>query len=502
MEERKQRLVLNLPPGYHFAPTDMELIVHYLRRKMDGHPPHLPIFKDVPITDYRPEQITEVFMDCGEERWYFFTKRTRKYATGNRPDRTTPGRGYWKATGPQRLIRTGPSKAYPLVGRRRTLVFYTGPDEAAKTAWTMYEYENLTSEEEANDKNADKLGEWVLCTIQRQKNQRSADDTIKGKAGGRKRKGKAQKGADDQVLQIQGTQEVAEKVDETDMFELEQASRPNKRPQLMQQQHDEPAPPPPCPETMIPAQDCDYGPGTAPPSQEPPPQLSDSEMVDRPGVSCYGFDESMLLSLLEYETMAPLLLGLGYNDYSTTPYQPATSYLDAPAAPLGAFSYGYGSAAHQPAGHLNNGAYAGGHPGGLLGTSNSTYSYPQQHSYAAGSSSSTYLQQHPHAAGTNKLAPSSSTYTYQQQHAHAAGTTKAAGTNKLASSNGTYQQQHSYAAGTNKADGTSNLSISNSTYTYQLQQSCAAGANKLALVRGAMSSGIGKGSDVQLQVEL
>ncbi|XBI07217.1 hypothetical protein VPH35_135148 [Triticum aestivum] len=346
------------------------------------------------------------------------------------------------------------------------------------------------------------LGEWVLCTIQRQKNQRSADDTIKGKAGGRKRKGKAQKGADDQVLQIQGTQEVAEKVDETDMFELEQASRPNKRPQLMQQQHDEPAPPPPCPETMIPAQDCDYGPGTAPPSQEPPPQLSDSEMVDRPGVSCYGFDESMLLSLLEYETMAPLLLGLGYNDYSTTPYQPATSYLDAPAAPLGAFSYGYGSAAHQPAGHLNNGAYAGGHPGGLLGTSNSTYSYPQQHSYAAGSSSSTYLQQHPHAAGTNKLAPSSSTYTYQQQHAHAAGTTKAAGTNKLASSNGTYQQQHSYAAGTNKADGTSNLSISNSTYTYQLQQSCAAGANKLALVRGAMSSGIGKGSDVQLQVEL
>ncbi|KAF7099337.1 hypothetical protein CFC21_100977 [Triticum aestivum] len=453
MEEGKQRLVLSLPPGYHFAPTDVELIVHYLRRKMDGHPPHLPVFKDVPITDYRPEQITEVFMDCGEERWYFFTKRTRKYATGNRPDRTTPGRGYWKATGPQRLIRTGPSKAYPLVGRRRTLVFYTGPDEAAKTAWTMYEYENLTSEEEANDKNADKLGEWVLCTIQRQKSQRVGDDTIKGKAkgeskaGGRKRKGKAQKGADDQVLQIQGTQEVAEKVDETDMFELEQASRPNKRPQLMQQQHDEPPPPPPCPETLIPAQDCDYGLGTVPPSQEPPQQLSDSEMVaSRPGASCYGFDESMLLSLLEYETMAPLLLG--YNNYSTTPYQPATSYLDAAAAPLGAFSYGYGGAAHQPAGQLNNGGYAGGHPSSLLGTSNSTYTYPQQHSYAAGSSTYTYLQQHSHPAGTNKLAPS------------------------------------------------------NSTYTYQLQQSCAAGANKLALARGAMSSGIGQGSDVQPQVEL
>ena len=82
--------------------------------------------------------------------------RDRKYPNGSRPNRAA-GTGYWKATGPQRLIRTGPSEAYPLVGRRRTLVFYTGPDEAAMTAWTMYEYENHTSEAEANDKHIDKV---------------------------------------------------------------------------------------------------------------------------------------------------------------------------------------------------------------------------------------------------------------------------------------------------------------------------------------------------------
>ncbi|KAI4973994.1 hypothetical protein ZWY2020_041775 [Hordeum vulgare] len=349
MDGKKQRSAVNLPLGYHFAPTDEELIVHYLRRKMDGHPPHLPIFKDVPITDYRPEQITEVFMDCGEDRWYFFTKRTRKYATGNRPDRTTPGNGYWKATGPQKEIRVGGKL---LVGRWRTLVFYTGPDEEDNTAWTMYEYENLTSEEEANDKNADKLGEWVLCTIQRKKS------TGKDKAGGRKRKGKAQKG---KALQNQGTEEVVppemawpEEGDETGMLELEQASSPNKRLQIMQQR-DEP-PPPPCPEAMVPAQDCDYGPGVVPPSQESPPQqLPDSEMAaSRPGGSCYDFDhESMLLLLLQFQMAGPVPVpGVGYEDYSMTAYQPATSYPDDAAAPFGAFSYGSG-AAHQPAGHLN-----------------------------------------------------------------------------------------------------------------------------------------------------
>ena len=54
----RKRSLLNLPPGYHFAPTDAELIVHYLRRKIAGLPPLLPIFIDEDVVGCHPEKIT------------------------------------------------------------------------------------------------------------------------------------------------------------------------------------------------------------------------------------------------------------------------------------------------------------------------------------------------------------------------------------------------------------------------------------------------------------
>ncbi|KQK21557.1 hypothetical protein BRADI_1g61525v3 [Brachypodium distachyon] len=187
--EHQRRFMLKLPPGYHFAPTENELVVHYLRRKIAGLQPLLPIFFDVDnLNSYRPEQIVGTLADKyrkhGEDCWYFFTKRVRKYSTGNHPNRTTPGKGFWNATGPWRLIHVDKE----LAGRVRTLVFYTEPEKEeqvapglkemddqtalsklAKTSWIMYEYENLTSQAEAEDKNIDKIDEWVLCTIQKRR---------------------------------------------------------------------------------------------------------------------------------------------------------------------------------------------------------------------------------------------------------------------------------------------------------------------------------------------
>uniref|UniRef100_A0A8R7PK21 NAC domain-containing protein n=1 Tax=Triticum urartu TaxID=4572 RepID=A0A8R7PK21_TRIUA len=339
----KLRFSLNLPPGYHFAPSGDELIVHYLRRKLDGLPPHLPIFNDVtPITDYRPEQITDEFRDFGEgARWYFFTKRTRKYATGSRPDRTTPGNGFWKATGPVREIPICPGGK--LVGRARTLVFYTGPEKP--THWTMYEYENRTSEAEGNDKNVDKLGEWVLCTIQKSQRcdqKKEAGGKAKSKAGGKKRKGKARNGAD--LVQIQSAEvpEIAwpEKVDEAYVFDdLEQTGCPKKRPQI--EQHE-----PPRSETMM-VDDYDYN-GIQ--------YIWDDEYMPPPPLP--------LPLPLEYE-VAPHVAGVGYS-YNNMMYQPANSYLHA---------------AHYA---VEQDGYAGGHLGSLLGTGNIPCAYRPQHSCAAG----------------------------------------------------------------------------------------------------------------------
>jgi hypothetical protein len=164
----------------------------------------------------------EEYRDYGaDKRWFFFTKRQKKYLSGNRPNRTTKENGCWKATGPQRLIR---SVGEGLVGRVRTLVFYGAPPKETdqettgqptgkkrmaqsedKTPWTMYEYELWSEEEQASGLSVDKvlfsysshsllnpfvvcacsfvwtkvviccilfslqLDEYVLCTIQEQK---------------------------------------------------------------------------------------------------------------------------------------------------------------------------------------------------------------------------------------------------------------------------------------------------------------------------------------------
>ncbi|XP_044328820.1 uncharacterized protein [Triticum aestivum] len=207
----------------------------------------------------------------------------------------------------------------------------------------MYEYENENrtseAEAEANDKNIDKLGEWVLCTIQKSQRcdvKKKAGGKAKGKAGGRKRKGKAQSGAD--LVQIQSAEvpETAwpEKGDETYVFDdLEQTGRSRKRPQM--QQHE-----PPRSETMM-VDDYDYN-----------------------GIQYIWDDEYMPMPPpLEYE-VAPPVAGVGYS-YNSMMYQPATSYLHA---------------AHYA---VEQDGYAGGHLGGLLGTGNIPCTYRPQHSCAA-----------------------------------------------------------------------------------------------------------------------
>jgi hypothetical protein len=72
----------------------------------------------------------------GENEWYFFSPRDRKYPNGVRPNRAAVS-GYWKATGTDKAIYSG-SK---YVGVKKALVFYTGrPPKGVKTDWIMHEY--------------------------------------------------------------------------------------------------------------------------------------------------------------------------------------------------------------------------------------------------------------------------------------------------------------------------------------------------------------------------
>lgn len=148
---------LSLPPGFRFFPTDEELLVQYLCRKVAGHDFSLQIIADIDLYKFDPWELPSKAM-FGEKEWYFFSPRDRKYPNGSRPNRVA-GSGYWKATGTDKVITTAGRR----VGIKKALVFYVGKaPKGNKTNWIMHEY-RLSDPQRKNG--SSRLDEWVLCRI-------------------------------------------------------------------------------------------------------------------------------------------------------------------------------------------------------------------------------------------------------------------------------------------------------------------------------------------------
>ncbi|XP_027153866.1 NAC domain-containing protein 2-like [Coffea eugenioides] len=156
----------DLPPGFRFHPTDEELIVYYLRNQAISRPCPVSIIPEVDIYKFDPWDLPEK-TEFGENEWYFFTPRDRKYPNGVRPNRAAVS-GYWKATGTDKSIYSG-SK---YVGVKKALVFYQGrPPKGIKTDWIMHEYRLSEPRSQPNKQNGSmRLDDWVLCRIYKKKN--------------------------------------------------------------------------------------------------------------------------------------------------------------------------------------------------------------------------------------------------------------------------------------------------------------------------------------------
>ncbi|CAN8235944.1 unnamed protein product [Cochlearia groenlandica] len=150
-----------LPPGFRFHPTDEELIVYYLKNQTMSKPCPVSIIPEVDIYKFDPWQLPEK-TEFGENEWYFFSPRDRKYPNGVRPNRAAVS-GYWKATGTDKAIHSGSCN----VGVKKALVFYKGrPPKGIKTDWIMHEYRLHDSRKETTKRNGSmRLDEWVLCRI-------------------------------------------------------------------------------------------------------------------------------------------------------------------------------------------------------------------------------------------------------------------------------------------------------------------------------------------------
>ncbi|NP_001312702.1 NAC domain-containing protein 72-like [Nicotiana tabacum] len=148
---------LSLPPGFRFYPTDEELLVQYLCRKVAGHDFSLQIIAEIDLYKFDPWVLPSKAI-FGEKEWYFFSPRDRKYPNGSRPNRVA-GSGYWKATGTDKIITTEGRK----VGIKKALVFYVGKaPKGTKTNWIMHEYR---LGESPRKNGSSRLDEWVLCRI-------------------------------------------------------------------------------------------------------------------------------------------------------------------------------------------------------------------------------------------------------------------------------------------------------------------------------------------------
>ncbi|XP_012829798.1 PREDICTED: NAC transcription factor 29-like [Erythranthe guttata] len=150
-------------PGYRFVPTDEELIVEYLLRKIDNQPLPADVIKVVNFSDHGPDTLTPTFYDyfhlnCIEANihqldtweWYFFTPRIRKYANGSRPNRTA-GNRFWKASCADKAINFNNK----IIGHKMTLVFHEGRSskDGINTDWIMHEYTAIHPSRNKRDAN-------------------------------------------------------------------------------------------------------------------------------------------------------------------------------------------------------------------------------------------------------------------------------------------------------------------------------------------------------------
>ncbi|KAG2592514.1 hypothetical protein PVAP13_5NG556900 [Panicum virgatum] len=145
---------LNLPPGFRFHPTDEELVVHYLCRKVARQQLPVPIIAEVDLYKFDPWNLPEKAL-FGRKEWYFFTPRDRKYPNGSRPNRAA-GTGYWKATGADKPIT--PKGCARAAGIKKALVFYSGKaPRGVKTDWIMHEYRLADADRAPGKKGSQKV---------------------------------------------------------------------------------------------------------------------------------------------------------------------------------------------------------------------------------------------------------------------------------------------------------------------------------------------------------
>ncbi|XP_028797574.1 NAC domain-containing protein 83 [Neltuma alba] len=147
---------VKLPIGYRFCPTDEELVIHYLKRKVFSHPLPASVIPDFDVFAAHPSRLPGVG-DSKEKRYFFSHRREHIH---KRPAAS----GYWKTIGNDKQIIA--SENNRVVGMRKTLVFCEAKrSREARTRWVMHELRLLPSETPSYPSHQVAAADWAVYRI-------------------------------------------------------------------------------------------------------------------------------------------------------------------------------------------------------------------------------------------------------------------------------------------------------------------------------------------------
>ncbi|KAL7590906.1 hypothetical protein Lser_V15G32641 [Lactuca serriola] len=145
-------------PGFRFKPTDVELAMYYLKKKLLGKKLHPEVIAEINIFDFSPWDLPAKSILSGDLEWYFFCSYSKKYSSGSRTNRSTET-GYWKGTGKDRDVKYNGRKVAVI----KTLIFHVGhAPKGTRTNWVIHEY-RMKDEDLANQGVAQEA--YVICKV-------------------------------------------------------------------------------------------------------------------------------------------------------------------------------------------------------------------------------------------------------------------------------------------------------------------------------------------------